>query len=139
MKKPGPIRIGNQTSFAAVSMFDPFEFALANGFTAFEFFPNHGFSGCAGWDERNLSDETRRYIRQTASAKGIELTVHAPLEIDPLRDAEDGRLYSTIEFAAEIGAKLLNLHLDTTQGAERFVDSLRPTLLLTAEDRKSVV
>ena len=64
MKKPGPIRIGNQTSFAAGSMLDPFEFALANGFTAFEFFPNRGFSGYDGWDERDLNDETRRYIRR---------------------------------------------------------------------------
>ena len=133
MKKPGPIRIGNQTSFAAGSMLDPFEFALAKGFTAFEFFPNRGFSGFDGWDERDLNDETRRYIRQTASAKGIELTVHAPLEINPLRDAEDGRLYSTIEFAAKIGAKLLNLHLDLSEGAERFVEALRRALLLTAE------
>ena len=138
MKKPGPIRIGNQTSFAAASMFDPFEFALANGFTAFEFFPNYGFSGCAGWDERYLSDETRRYIRQTASAKGIELTVHAPLEINPLCDAEDGRLYSTVEFAAEIGATLLNLHLDLSQGPERFVEALRGVLRVTAEARLQI-
>jgi sugar phosphate isomerase/epimerase len=135
MKKSGPIRIGNQTSFAAASILDPFEFAVANGFTAFEFFPNRGFSGCDGWDERDLNDETRRYIRQTASAKGIELTVHAPLEINPLRDAEDGRFYSTIEFAAEIDAKLLNLHLDLSEGAERFVEALRRALLLTAEAR----
>ena len=135
MKKSGPIRIGNQTSFAAASMLDPFEFALANGFTAFEFFPNRGFLGYYGWDERDLNDETRRYIRQTASAKGIELTVHAPLEINPLCDAEDGRLYSTVEFAAEIGAKLLNLHLDLSEGAERFVEALGRALLLTAEAR----
>src|SRR6266542_3299432 len=133
MKKPGSIRIGNQTSFAAASMLDPFHFALANGFTAFEFFPNRGFSGHDGWDERELNEETRRYIRQTASANDIELTVHAPLEINPLRDAEDGRLYSTLEFAAEIGATLLNLHLDLSQGAERFVEALRGALLLTAE------
>jgi len=135
MKKSGPIRIGNQTSFAAASILDPFEFALANGFTAFEFFPNRGFSGRDGWDERDLNEETRRYLRQAASARDIELTVHAPLEINPLRDAEDGRLYSTVEFAAEIGATLLNLHLDLSQGVERFVEALRVALLLTAEAR----
>jgi len=133
MKKSGPIRIGNQTSFAAASMLDPFEFALTNGFNAFEFFPNRGFSDCAGWDERDLTGETRRHIRQTALAGGIELTVHAPLEINPLRDPEDGRLYSTVEFAAEIGAKLLNLHLGLSEGAERFVEALRRALQLTAE------
>ena len=135
MKKSGTIRIGNQTSFAAASRLEPFEFALANGFTAFEFFPDRGFAGNGGWDERDVNDETRRHIRQSASAKGAELTVHAPLEIDPLRDGEDGRLYSTVEFAAAIGAKLLNLHLDISQGVERFVAALRPALLLTAEAR----
>src|SRR6266496_6676411 len=135
MNKSGAIRIGNQTSFAAASTLDPFEFALAHGFTAFEFFPNRGFSGHDGWDERDLNDETRRYIRQTASAGDVELTVHAPLEINPLCDAEDGRLYSTVEFAAEIGAKLLNLHLDLCQGAERFAEALRGPLLLSAEAR----
>jgi sugar phosphate isomerase/epimerase len=133
MKKMGTIRIGNQTSFAAASVLEPFEFALVNEFTAFEFFPDHGFAGNGGWDERDLDGETRRSIRQSASAKGMELTVHAPLEINLLRDSEDGRLYCTIEFAAEIGAKLLNLHLDLSQGAARFVDSLRPALLLTAQ------
>ena len=133
MNKIGPIRIGNQTSFAAASVLEPFEFGLVNGFTAFEFFPDRGFSGCGGWDERDLDDETRRSIRQRASAKGIELTVHAPLEINPLRDSEDGRLYSTVEFAAEIGAKLLNMHLDLSQGVGRFVEALRPALLLTAQ------
>jgi sugar phosphate isomerase/epimerase len=132
MKKFGPIRIGNQTSFAAATL-DPFEFALANGFSAFEFFPDRGFRGCEGWDERDLNDETRRHIRQTASAKGLQLSVHAPLEINPLRDAEDGRLYSTVAFAAEIGANLVNLHLDHSQGAERFVEALKPALWLTAE------
>jgi sugar phosphate isomerase/epimerase len=133
MKKSGSIRIGNQTSFAAASMLEPFEFALTHAFTAFEFFPDHGSSGHGGWDERDLKEETRSHIRQTAAARDIELTVHAPLEIDLLRDAEDGRLYSTVEFAAEIGATLLNLHLDLSQGPERFVDALRRPLLLTAE------
>ncbi len=43
MKKE-TFRIGNQTSFAAASPLEPFDFALANGFTAFEFFPDRGFS-----------------------------------------------------------------------------------------------
>ena len=31
------LRIGNQTAHSAGSMFEPFEFALENGFDAFEF------------------------------------------------------------------------------------------------------
>lgn len=126
------IRIGNQTSFAATVM-EPFEFAAANGFTAFEFFPDRGFSGVGGWHENDLDDATRRAIRQTAVEKGIKLTVHAPLEFNPLHTHEDGRLSSTVEFAHAIGATLVNLHLEISQGVGRFVESLGPALRLTAE------
>ncbi len=63
--------------------------------------------------------------------KNIALTVHAPLELNPLRNSEDSRLHSTIEFAREIGATLLNVHPDTSHGVERFVEALGPALRLT--------
>ena len=126
------IRIGNQTSFAA-SVMEPFEYAVANGFTAFEFFPDRGCSGAGGWHENDLNDATRRAIRQTAVKKSIELTVHAPLEFNPLHNPRDGRLFSTVEFAHAIGATLVNLHLEISEGVERFVESLGPALRLTAE------
>jgi sugar phosphate isomerase/epimerase len=127
------IRIGNQTAFSARSVLEPFEFALANGFTAFEFFPDRGCTGACGWAEQELNQEARHWIRQTAKEKGVELTVHAPLDFCPLNNPEEGRLYSTVEFAHDIGATLVNLHLDTSRGADAFVAALRPALLLTAE------
>ena len=126
------IRIGNQTSFAA-SVLEPFEFAVANGFTAFEFFPDRCYSGVGGWDEMDLSGDTRRAICRTARDKKIELTVHAPLTFNPVVNADDARLRTTVEFAHDLGATLLNLHLEVEQGVERFVESLGPTLRLTAE------
>jgi len=126
-------RIGNQTAFSARSVLEPFEFALANRFTAFEFFPDRGPAGVGGWAEQDLDDTTRRWIRQTARDMGIELTVHAPLEFNPLNDPEDQRLYTTVAFARDIGATLVNLHLEMGHGVEGFVTALRPTLLLTAE------
>jgi sugar phosphate isomerase/epimerase len=133
MKPKSTLRIGNQTSFAAALFLEPFEFAVTHGFTAFEFFPNRGFFGQGGWDERDVDTPTRRAIRQTAADRDIALSVHAPLEFDPLRNGDNNRLYTTVEFAAEIGATLVNLHLDTSQGAERFVDALGPALLATAQ------
>ena len=112
---------------------EPFEFAVANGFTAFEFFPDQGLSGVGGWHENDLSDAARRPIRRTATEKNIELTVHAPLEFNPLHHCEEGRLSSSIKFTQAIGATLLNLHLDVGQGVERFAESLGPALRLTAE------
>jgi sugar phosphate isomerase/epimerase len=131
---PGPLfRIGNQTSFAAARFLEPFEFALASGFTAFEFFPDRGFCGQGGWDEREVDGPMRHDIRRAAAGRDLTLTVHAPLTFDPLREPESDRLYSTVEFAAEIGAKLVNLHLDVSRGVDRFVAALGPALQATAE------
>lgn len=122
------LRIGNQTAFAAASLLEPFEFAIDQGFQAFEFFPDRGPSGDRGWDERGISSGERDYIRQAARACDITLTVHAPLAFDPLDDPNDSRLHSSVEFANDIGAVLLNLHLDTRQGIEPFCRSLLPTV-----------
>ena len=127
------LRIGNQTSFAAVRILEPFEFALAHGFAAFEFFPDRGFSGQSGWDERELDGPARDDIKRVAAARDLTLTVHAPLAFDPLREPESDRLYSTVELAGGIGAKLVNLHLDLSQGPDRFVEALGPALRATAE------
>lgn len=128
-------RIGNQTSFASAWPLEPFEFAVSNGFAAFEFFPDRGPSGNGGWHEDDVNDSTRAYVRQTAREKKIEVTVHAPLEFNPLHNPDDPRLRSTIRFANAIGATLVNLHLDVTDGAEGFADALTNTLKLTAESK----
>ncbi|HEX9781276.1 MAG TPA: sugar phosphate isomerase/epimerase family protein [Opitutaceae bacterium] len=127
------IRIGNQTAYSAGSILEPFEFALAHRFQAFEFFPDRGHFGLGGWAEHELDDASRRWIRNTAAENDVELTVHAALTFNPLRNPHDARLSSTIEFARDIGATLVNLHLEMEQGAEPFVQALRPALTMTAE------
>jgi sugar phosphate isomerase/epimerase len=130
--RPTWIKVGNQTSFAA-AVLEPFEFAVANGFGAFEFFPDRGYSGVGGWAESDLSSDTRQAICRTAHDQNIKLTVHAPLAFNPLVNANDARLRTTVEFAHDLGATLVNLHLEVEQGVERFVEALGPTLRLTAE------
>jgi len=127
-----PIRIGNQTAYSARSVMEPFEFAVQQGFTAFEFFPDRGPASMGGWAEPDLDDSARRWIRQTAADHDIELTVHAPLEFNPARDSESAHLHGTVALAQDIGATLINLHLDVSSGAGAFVESLRQTRLLTA-------
>lgn len=127
------IRIGNQTAHSARSVMEPFEFALANDFTAFEFFPDRGPAGVGGWAETDLDAGKRRAIRQRAAEHDVELTVHAPLTFVPVDKPQDARLYSTVEFAHDIGATLINLHLDIGRGADQFVEALATTLRLTAE------
>jgi len=127
------IRIGNQTAYSARSVLEPFEFAVAQGFTAFEFFPDRGYLGVGGWAETDLDAPARRQIRDLAHDNDIVLTMHAPLPFNPLKQPKDGRLYSSVEFAHDIGAVLLNLHLDIGEGPARFVETLEPTLRLTAQ------
>jgi len=127
------IRIGNQTAYSAGSLMEPFEFALAHGFTSFEFFPDRGYSGVGGWAEDEVDPATRQWIRDTATRHGIELTVHATLEFNPLQHPEDPRLFSTVAFARDIGATLVNLHLEVEAGPAAFVDALGMTLVQTAE------
>jgi hypothetical protein len=57
------IRIGNQTSFSAQTPLQPFDFALENGFDAFEWFPDKKDSG-AGWDTDDIDSEMRQHIKE---------------------------------------------------------------------------
>ena len=126
-------RIGNQTAYSAGSLLEPFEFALANGFEAFEFFPDRNLGGAGGWQEDDLDDSARRQIRQTAAENGMELTTHAPLTFSPLQMPNDRQLECTVKLARDLGATLVNLHLDIGNGPEAFVEALEPALRLTAE------
>jgi len=126
------LRIGNQTAYSARSTMEPFEFALANGFTAFEWFPDRGHHGVGGWAEDELDAPTREWIRTSAESHGMTLTVHATLEFNPLRDPEHPRLDSTVAFAREIGATLVNVHLEVAEGTRRFVQAITPTIERTA-------
>src|SRR5262245_58935897 len=66
------IRIGNQTSCWAPSPAEPFNYAVANGFDAFEWFPDK--KPGVGWDDSDLDPAKRRDIRETAKEKGIRLS-----------------------------------------------------------------
>jgi sugar phosphate isomerase/epimerase len=124
MKK---IRIGNQTAFSALTPLMPFEYAVANGFNAFEWFPDRHASG-QGWDESDIDEETRSYIRDTARAHDIALSVHASLKSNPLHAETHGLILKDIEFAHDIGAGLVNIHLDTGSGIENYVEAVTPII-----------
>jgi hypothetical protein len=82
MKK---IRIGNQTAYSALTPMMPFEYAAANGFDAFEWFPDKKESG-AGWDEKDIDAETRSYIKDKSQKHDIALSVHSSLRADLMRE-----------------------------------------------------
>ncbi len=132
MSKTGRIRIGNQTAFSALTLTQPFEYAVENGFDAFEWFPDKKESG-AGWQVNDLDAEARRYIKHAALEHDIRLSVHAPWQSNPLRPEVLELLFKDIEFAQDIGASLLNIHLYTDEGMASYVQSIIPLVKRLAQ------
>ena len=123
MREIPPIRIGNQTAFSADAPTQPFEYALANDFDAFEWFPDKKPWG-AGWGEGDLSRDKRRQIRDAAKARGMRLSVHARWEASPLKPEARPVLLKDIELAEDLGAALLNIHLQVEEGLGRYTNSI---------------
>lgn len=125
------IRIGNQTAISCADPLEPFQFALENGFDAFEWFADkkeYEDGTVAGWDEADMDANTRAWIRDTAAAHQVLLTVHAPWQANPLHADGIPLLTRSIDFARDIGANLVNLHLYMDDGAEGYARALAPVL-----------
>ncbi len=131
MREAGRIRIGGQTSFAAAAIMAPFDYAVANGFDAFEWFPDRRPTG-QGWLETDLSTGDRAVIRRTALDRDIALSVHGSWAASPMTDEGYHRLVSQAEFAADIGASIFVVHLDVSRGVSPFLDAIQPLLELLA-------
>ena len=76
---PSCIRIGNQTTCHAPPRV-PFDFALAHGFDAFEWFSD---KAQWGWCEDDMPPTERVEVGHTAQQRGILFSVHAPTAADP--------------------------------------------------------
>jgi sugar phosphate isomerase/epimerase len=117
------VRIGNQTAISAPSLLFPFEYAVQNGFDAFEWFPDKKVSG-EGWTEEDLSPPVRHRIRETAVKHDISLSVHASLEADPLDPTSAAVFDRQVAFARDIGASLFNVHADLHAGIEAYARAI---------------
>jgi sugar phosphate isomerase/epimerase len=113
------MRIGTQSAFSAVPFLAPFEYAVERGFEAFEWVPDKKGSG--GWYEKDVDAPTRSNIRGTCLAHNIHGSVHAPFGVDLAIPGHRERLSETIDFAHDVGASLLNVHLCTEQGLDAYV------------------
>ncbi len=129
MTEEGRFRIGNQTAFSAIPLTAPFEYAVENGFDAFEWFPDKKESG-AGWSETDIPKEIREHVRETAVDRNMRLSVHAPWPSNPLKAEE--HFSSAVRFTRDIGAKLFNVHLDAGMGIEAYIDAIKPLLEIMA-------
>jgi phosphoglucan,water dikinase len=117
------IRIGNQTASSAPALMVPFEYAVENGFDAFEWFPDRNSSG-SGWDVGDVDSETRNRIRSTALRHDVRLSVHVPWQANPLKPEAQPLLHGSLDFAMEIGASLLNIHLYAEEGPDAYLSAI---------------
>ncbi len=125
------IRIGNQTAISCADRMGPFAFALRHGFDAFEWFADKKTNpdgSIQGWDEMDMDAAARAWIRDTGRAHGVLFTVHAPWQANPLHPGAAEILMRSLDFARDIGAVLVNLHLYMDEGPERYVRSLGPVI-----------
>jgi len=120
--------IGNQTVFSA-PIAEPFAFAIEHRFEAFEFFPDGGPGG-RGWSAQDVVGADRARFRDVAREHHLRLSVHAALEAHLLDPSSWGSLVRDIELARDLGAKVLNLHIDDGDavGCAEAVRSLMKTL-----------
>ncbi len=123
--------IGNQTSCWASSIVEPFDYAVAQSFDAFEWFPDK--KPGVGWDESDLDAGTRQAIRDTARTHQMRLSVHARWQANPLTEEGNKLLWKEVELARDLGAVLLNLHLFHEQGLPAFAEAIRPLVWRTAQ------
>jgi sugar phosphate isomerase/epimerase len=137
VKERPQIFIGNQTASTAANFLDPFEFALANQFDAFEWFSDKKPSG-AGWDETDVGPDLREQIRKRAQAAGMRSSVHARWTANPLQAGAREILSKDLKLAVDLGAELLNIHFYPEQGAKAYAKSILPLLQEAAACRLPV-
>ncbi len=133
--KDKQFRIGNQTAISSKTVWEPFEYAVSKGFDAFEWFPDkfHTYhisskiqGKAIGWKENDLVIEDRKRIKNTATEKDIALSVHVPLSATVFTEEGKERLNISIAFAKDIGAKILNTHLERSIGIDLFIETAIP-------------
>ena len=129
----GRIRIGGQTSFAAASITAPFEYAIAHGFDAFEWFPDTRPTG-QGWQETDLQPDARVLIRQAAREHDIALSVHGSWDASLLTPEGCRCLAGQARFAADIAAAIFVIHLDGNTDLARYVEATTPLAAQLASD-----
>jgi sugar phosphate isomerase/epimerase len=119
------IRVGSQSAFSANPLTLPFDFALASGFEAFEWFPDKRADG-AGWVAGDLGAALRQDVRARARDAGVSLSVHAPVHAGPLNPKTHRDLEDSLRLAVDLGAGLLNVHFSEPHRADEFARALAP-------------
>lgn len=120
MLQSSSIRIGNQTS-SHVPARVPLEFAVKHRFTAFEWFSDRGH---AGFCEVDSNTQERVQFRQIAIDHNLAYSVHAPFSANPMTTEGTAAIRRSIDFASDVGARVVIFHLFGEFPAEGYVDGV---------------
>jgi sugar phosphate isomerase/epimerase len=123
-------RVGNQTAFSAEPPDMPFDYAVAYSFRAFEWFPDKKDWG-QGWEEKDFGPHERAIIRKRALSYDLRQSVHVPAEANPLFDGAMELFTRCVDFALDVGAVLINVHLFLQAGVAAYIEALMPLIELT--------
>ena len=118
--------IGNQTALAAADPFEPFEFAVAHGFDAFEWFSDR--KGDRGFGFELLDGAEREALRARGKALGMRFSVHAPWQADALTRDGVRPLHEAIDFAGSIDAAIVVCHMTGLAKPGHMAEALAPLL-----------
>jgi sugar phosphate isomerase/epimerase len=114
--------IGNQTAFSASNWLDPFRFALNHGFGAFEWFSDR--RGDLGWAFSDCDGGCRAYLAAQGRDAGMVFTVHAPWDSNPSDPWGRAQLRSSLDFARDVGARIVVQHLPSPEREAAWVASM---------------
>jgi sugar phosphate isomerase/epimerase len=120
------MRIGNQTAFSAADWRDPFRFARAHGFGAFEWFADR--HGPQGWDFASCDSGCRRALRSLGASSSMVFSVHAPAQCNPRTLVGQEELGASLEFACDVDARLVVLHLPAGEHEQAWAEALKEPL-----------
>ncbi len=122
------LHIGNQSAFTAWPLTAPFAFACDHGFDAFEWFPDKRSDG-TGWASLDFLAPDREIAFKNGRARQMAISLHASIAATPMSEVGRQILQQDIALARDIGATLLNLHVDLAAGVGPFIIQLQPILV----------
>lgn len=120
------IRVGNQTSRSARQMFEPFDYALACGFDAFEWFADRRDGW--GFDYSQVDQRACQRLAETGKTEGIRYSIHPPVTVRAVAPEGQTILKTSLDFARSIGAKVVVVHMDEQAPARAFAAAIKSIL-----------
>ncbi len=125
------LTIGNQTAFTAAWPTLPWEFALAQGFDAFEWYNDkrHGW----GWSQDDVTGDERRRLAELGRRHGQAYSVHARCQANAAHAEGAAEIARSIDFARDVGARLVNVYYHGDRGVDGFAAGLLPLVRYARE------